>query len=257
MPTTGVLYFVIGDPRGRYLNKAVLSVTSLKRHMPWIKAVLFTDTDREIDKHFDQVIHTEPPRKKDIWLYKYRCFLQSPFEHTLHMDADTYICDDFSEVFEMLDQFDFVTCLSPQYYDVNDKTEDVPSCFPEVAGGFMLWKRNQVTTKLWNSMLELLPYRSWRRADEPALRKAMYWSPVRYAILPWEYTCVFSMPGYLMGKVKVMHGRRKTIVRDAEIFNKVADKRVYSGANLFRLKSAKGKYMALDEVVKYGWETKR
>lgn len=32
--------------------------------------------------------------------------LHSPFEHTIFLDTDTFVCGDFSELFDLLDHFD-------------------------------------------------------------------------------------------------------------------------------------------------------
>jgi len=253
MVTKGVLYFVIGDRKGHYYDMAVRSAGGIKKYMPELETVLFTDKVGKEDRCFDEIVVTETPNMKNIWIYKYECFLNSPYEHTLHLDADTYICDGFPEVFEMLDRFDFVTCLSP-HYGLNEKVKGVPTCFPEIAGGFMLWKNNYVMIELWNKIIELLPDKSWKRADEPTIRRAMYESNVRYAIVPWEYTCVYLQPGYLFGKVKIMHGKGKNIERDAEIFNQISGKRVYSGSKLFRLENIRRRYMGLNETIPYSWE---
>lgn len=250
MSSLGVLYFVVGDRKGSYYDMAVRSAEGVKKYMPNLHTTLFTDRIDEVAKCFDEGIHTPTPNMKDIWLYKYDCFLNTPYEYTLHLDADTYICDGFMEVFDMLDRFDFVTCLSP-HYGLDEKIEGVPSCFPEIAGGFMLWKNNYMMIELWDRIIELLPHKKQGRADEPTIRRAMYESNVRYAIIPWEYTCVYSQPGYLNGKVKIMHGKGKWIERASEKFNGVTEKRVYSGSELFRLKYVRRRYMGLKETIPY------
>ena len=35
----------------------------------------------------------------------------------------------------------------------------------------------------------------------------MYESKIRFCILPWEYNCVFLLPGFVMDKVRVLHGK--------------------------------------------------
>lgn len=259
----GVLYFLVEDRKNDYFNMAVRSVQSIRRHMPWLKFTLFVgkELDEGLDlSAFDTVIYAEPDktRKKWIWSYKYDCLLSSPYDVTLHLDSDTFACDDFSEVFEMMDRFDFVSTLSPHYGMEELNLHGAPSCFPEIAGGFMLWRKNDITTKWLELIRERLPAISYKRADEPAIRWAI-WDTVelRYAIIPWEYTCVYQHPGYLQYKVKIMHGKDKylneTIEEAVALFNKEPiTKRVYTGEQLFKLKKVRKRFMGVDEVIPYG-----
>jgi len=234
----GVLYFLVGERgRRRYLHSIKLSAESLKTHMPQLKICLFTDLDLGGLSHFDTIIRTNPCRRGELWTYKWEeCLMKSPYNPTLHLDADTYICEGFPEVFDLLNRFDLVMPLSPHYGFKKRRWQKIPSCFPELAGGFMLWKNSSNIEWFFNRTLELIKMRLTKRGDEPYLIKALYESDVRYAIIPWEYTCVFAQPGYLFGKVKVMHGRfTNDIVKDAEIFNQNTNKRIFTGEVLLQL----------------------
>jgi len=247
----GVLYFVVGK-RGeqKYLSMLKTSAKSLKTHMPWLKTALFTDLEIKELEYFDDIISTGHCEQGGLWRYKWEeCLMKSPYEPTLHLDADTYICDDFSEVFTLLDRFDLAIPLSPHYG--MREWHGVPGCFPELAAGFILWKKNRKTDWLFNRTLELLKMKLTKRADEPYFAKALYESKVRYAIIPWEYTCVYTHPGYLYGKVKIMHGKRTDdIVKDAEIFNEDVGKRIYTGEELIRL-DVRSRSSKIKEIIKY------
>ena len=88
-----------------------------------------------------------------------------------------------------------------------------------------------------------------KRADEPYFAVALYESDVRYAIIPWEYTCVFTHPGYLYGKVKIMHGKNN-IIENAEIFNEDEGKRIFTGEELIRL-DVRSRSSKIKEIAKY------
>lgn len=259
----GVLYFIVGDKKNQYFDMAVRSVKSLKQYMPSLKCTLFTPNnleERGLDQTvFDTVIQTDPPEnvRHGLWRYKYDCFLASPYDVTLHLDADTFICDDFSEVFDMMGRFDFVSPISP-HYALDEVVPGVPACFPEICGGFMLWRKNDVTEAFWHRLKECLLSSSRRRADEPAIRRVMFeMNELKFALIPWEYTCVYSVPGYLQYKVKIIHGKDKnlneTIEEAAALFNKEPiTKRVYTGEQIFKLKKIRKKFMEVDEIIPYG-----
>jgi len=212
----GVLYFLtpkVGTSIERVLNvhgKLLLkSLDSLKVHMPDIEAVLFTSMDVGVwaDKGFDKVIYKENV-VQDVWTYKYECMLDTPFERTIHMDCDTYVCDSFYEVFEMLDGVDFAAPFSPWYF--GKRIFHVPRAFPELAGGFIAYNTNRRTFDMLEEAKGLVMSRDGG-CDEPYLRVALYESKVKFSVLPWEYNCVFLLPGILMNKAKVLHGKTNDI----------------------------------------------
>ena len=258
----GVLYFILDDRKNDYFKMAVRSVESIRKYMPWLKFTLFTNKSGLDTSVFDTVIHMETKEiRKPMWVYKYDCFLKSPYDITLHLDADTFACDDFSEVFDMMERFDFVSLLSP-HYGFGEEPPGVPRCFPEIAGGFMLWKKNDVTTAFWHKIKECLLTSSWKRADEPAIRRAMFeMRDLRFAIIPWEYTCIYNFPGYLKSNVKIMHGKDKNMkesIQDAaKIFNEVSGMRLFTGEQLFRMKTKYKRFVGVDEIIPYGhWKDK-
>ena len=250
--TAGVIYFVTSKSwRMFHYGMAVKSVQSLKQHMPWLETLLFTNIEKITTEHFDRVIYTGYPEK--MWVYKWECLQKSPFDYTLHLDADTYICSDFSEVFEMMKRFDLVTCLSP-HYGLDEKIPGVPSCYPEPAGGFLLWRKNKETSRWIDRTLQLLrARRRFFRADEPTIRQSMFESDMQIGIIPWEYTCVYGVPGYLESKVKIMHGHAPEIEKDAEIFNSVDGRRIYDGGLLYKLRITHGRYVELAETIPYAY----
>lgn len=243
----GVIYFV--TRKKKFLAMAKFSAQSLKKYMPHLKTTLFTDLDLDKFDYFNDIIHTETP--KQTWLYKWKeCLMKSPYNPTLYLDADTYICDDFSEVFDMMNRFDLVGLMSP--HQISDqKIKDVPICFTELCGGFLLWKQSKKIDWLFKRTIELVKNKSWGRGDEPSMRKALYESKVRYALIPWEYTCVFRLPGYLFGKVKIMHGESSDIVANAKIFNQNTERRVYTGKTLILTRKTDKKHVEIDQEIQY------
>ena len=63
--------------------------------------------------------------------------------------------------------------------------------------------------------------------DQPALRKALYNSSLRMATLTPEYNCRFNMPGYVHGKVKILHGRHPDILGVAKVINGTVGQRLH------------------------------
>lgn len=120
--TAGAIWCVSDEVKGgsKYFDQAVLSALSFKQHNPHLGTALFSadleQTHEVFDHHFS-VYQNEEERAwttrylnewsptKRITNLKVLCSVRSPFYKTLHLDADTYVLDDVSEIFDELDTY--------------------------------------------------------------------------------------------------------------------------------------------------------
>jgi hypothetical protein len=103
----GVVYVAMG---ARFVEEAQVSARSVRKHMPNLPITLFTDSPPAESDLFDRVVHLtrsgpKPHRDKLIGM------LQSPYEHTLFLDTDTFVGADVSELFQILQTFDMAATL--------------------------------------------------------------------------------------------------------------------------------------------------
>ncbi len=94
--TYGVIYFAYGK---KYLDEAIFSASSLKKHNPGLQVTLFTNSSNGIsDKEvFDNII--VPQENFHPFKMKIYAMLNSPYEQTLFLDTDTKIINDVTEPF--------------------------------------------------------------------------------------------------------------------------------------------------------------
>jgi len=272
--TRGIIYSLINRFQDKKLEKwyamLVQSVTSLKHHMDIPVCVVTNVSGIQQSKElFDHVIHvpfdTCPIHKKrgkgiDYHIFKWKyLMLNSPFDYTLHLDADTLVLDSFYEVFDLLDNFDLVTKLSVHY--LSKRFPDVPESFPELTGGYMAWKKVPSIEKFFIDVLDLVTRRSGG-TDEPFIRKALYHSNVRYSVIQNDYCVNYGHPQYLFGKAKIIHGQSPHIKEDAKVINhKVYEnydqfKRLLFGNKAVFFKKKKQKVMFVKDTIPYygnGW----
>jgi len=236
-----------------YLPLANRSACSLKKYMPDLPITLFTNIKLNITYPFDNIVEIPEP-VQDVWVTKFDCLLKSPYEYTLHMDADTYVCDKLDEVFNSLDKFDLAATMSVSWN--TRPLQNVPSCFPELAFGVFWYRKNSNV----ENFLKLTKFYLGKRlggCDEPWVRLALYKSDVKFYVLPWEYNCLYTHPAYLFDKVKVFHGHSKTIVEDAEIINtKIYEdyppwKRLITGTKVMLFKKIRQKIMKVEKELEY------
>ena len=254
--TKGVIYITTGK---KYVEEVIRSAASLKKHMPKLPITIFSDEELS-SSLFDKVIKIKNPkyRMED----KSENISKSPYDYTLFLDADTYICDDISELFELLNRFDIGLAHAKIRKDYFRK--GIPDSFPEFNGGVILFKKSPKMNNFfseWRKLYskdknkdvsnfyseEFLKYKgkeflSRKKEitikkginEQPSLGEALYKSNLRISILPEEYNLRMSI-GYVGGKVKIIHTHAKNPEKIAEIINSKIRPRIYMQEKDFKV----------------------
>lgn len=201
----GVIFVATGR---KFADEAAASRESLRRHMPSLPVILWTDAANDsLRAAFDEVRLVENPEHS--FADKVAPLLESPFEKTLFLDTDTEVCEPLEDLFLMLDRFDVLAVHAPMR--VTWPQPAIPDGFVEVNSGVLVWRKNERTERVFRNWLMF--YRAHKEAtgqpdDQPALRRALYESDVRLGILPAEYNFRTVLPGFAgRGPVRILHGR--------------------------------------------------
>ena len=226
--TTGVIYVAIGD---EFVDEACRSALSLKSNMPNVHVTLFSGHEVE-SCHFDTWLPLETREVSDHrsnLSAKILGMSRSPYDYTLFLDADTYVCDDISELFELLDHFD-IAASHASIREAYSLCTRVPACFPEFNTGVVLFRKSSQMSRFFRDWIRLHNQNLTsepRAHDQPAFREALYKSDLRVATLPPEYNCRFIGLGYLHGPTKILHGRHSNLKRMARTINAETAPRVH------------------------------
>jgi len=202
MNPQGIYYIAIGD---EYVREAKVSAKSAKEAMDDIHITAVTDQSVD-SQYIDNIVIAEDPN------YSFEDQVlqmdKPPYEKTLRLDTDIYVNDDISEVFDLLDNFDFAAAHNPAR--ISWDVEEIPDCFPEYNGGVMAFKRNEKFEEFisnWKEEYYHQREKTGHAQNQPSLRKTLYESNLRIATLPHEYNCIIRHPGQVTGRVKLFHGR--------------------------------------------------
>ena len=184
----GFLYIVTGEG---YTQECLFSIKSLKKHNTE-KICVFSEEkyrnmfEQECDYFFS--INSKLQRPKVEYIS------QSPFENTVYLDSDTFINENISDLFQLLNRYDFggVFCTArkrEKYSKLISKYENIPYSFSEVNTGVMVFNNSVEVKDLfkkWNEYYyKYLPITTgW---DQPSFRVALWESTVRLCHLPPEY----------------------------------------------------------------------
>jgi hypothetical protein len=204
----GVVYIAT---EGRHLDDARVSAASLKAIHPDLPVALYSDRPAAAGC-FDRVIVVGDLASN---LDKARCLVRSPFERTLYLDADTFVCGDLSGVFAVLDRFDLAAAhdlvrLPPTHARDPWKAETagIPAAFCQLNGGVIAFRKCPRVDRFladWTLRHE----RDRRRGvqlDQPSLRELAFAGGLALWVLPPEYNCQIPWRGYLAGPARIVHG---------------------------------------------------
>lgn len=206
------VYVAVGE---KYVGEAAQSAASCKSAMPSCRTVLHT-SERVRHEVFDSVEEIGSD-KEDPFLSKIRGIAAETAERFVFLDTDTYVVDDVSEVFALLDKFDMAAAHAPVKLQSNIWPElkpygdGIPECFPEFNTGVIAIKNSERVRAVlarWESLFVDHLSRPLRpkTQDQASFRTALYESDLRVCTLPAEYNCRFPYPMSLCGKVKILHG---------------------------------------------------
>lgn len=210
----GILYIATGD---QYLKEAKTSAKSVRTHMPEIKICLITDDPIESDL-FD-IIQSADELITDFSSSNLRPSM-SPFDRTVFLDTDTFITDDITELFDILDDHDIAVAPSLSQASV----KGVPCPYQQYNTGVISYQSNKSVHKMFRQWNDI--YQRWRDErglvqNQPSFLRAVYESNTDLYTLPINYNARLFSPLAVHGDIKIVHGRPETGIENAaEIVNK-------------------------------------
>lgn len=222
----GVIFVASGK---KFEQEVLQAARSVKQNMPELPIALFTDNGDYSNDLFQKIFKIPNPRYN--FADKIYPILNSPFEKTLYLDTDTWICDRLDDVFEVLDTYDIALAHAPVRH--GEYSYCCPECFPHFNAGVIAYNKNiavQKTFIIWEEyyQAQILKYPE-RIDDQESLRRALYFSTLRIMVLPPEYNLRTIFPGFVGGGVyvKIIHGRHKNPAGMIQKLNDSRRPRIY------------------------------
>jgi len=135
----GFLYIATGE---RFIAEACASARRVKELMPEVPLALPSDAEPEAQL-FAHWIPIKDPRC--TFADKIVPLAKTPFEQTVFLDTDTYLCAAVPELFELLERCDIAMAHAPMRVT---GTVPVPASFPECNSGVIAYNMNERTESL-------------------------------------------------------------------------------------------------------------
>ena len=254
--TQGFVYIADGDS---YIEEAICSAKTVKRYMPNVPITLYANKTVNKDV-FDNCNVLDDFSGKEGYKIRPHMF---PYDKNIYMDVDTILCDDVSELFEVLNTYDLAVCHSPGRYAV----AGAPECIREYNCGFICYNKTDDVKRLmhrWQEWHEEFRGKSFQGSraggNQHPFARSVYESDVNHVVLPREYNVRIPRPGYVNMDVKIIHGR--TDLGLEHIKRKLNEREgpriYYMGGNIvtdpFRVRSNSKVYSALRFYRKGGFK---
>ncbi|MBI5799329.1 MAG: hypothetical protein HZA92_01205 [Verrucomicrobia bacterium] len=206
----GVIYVAKGARS--YIEEALESARSVRKAMPGLRIALFTDARPEdVKGPVDIILPITSTRSG--FSSKIDPLLHTPFDRTLFLDTDVHMAESCADVFAMLERFDL--CVSQDPWRGSYSWETVPFAFATTNTGVIAYRLTPAIKKLildWGE-LHTNEYAKFQSNDQPAFRKVLFDSQVRFLTLPPEYNLRTYHPCMLGGHMgpKILHERNSRL----------------------------------------------
>ena len=193
----GIIYVATGE---KFVELAAISANSLKSFCPNLPIHIFTDCDVASYSCFDGSTRIADPHFRS----KVDYIFETPYQKTLFLDADTRVCEDISDVFDLLDRYDIAMAHEPSRGAERMKLYpgSITNSFPPLNSGVILFNKTDPVLNL---------FKAWKKdyhkgefaGDQSTLRELVWLANLRLAILPPEYNVRYKFYIKTLDKNKI------------------------------------------------------
>lgn len=204
--TRGFLYVANQE---KFVFEAILSAKSLRRFTDLPLSIVLTEdlTDNQLNIFDEVIVNNE--LKKHTYLSKVIGLQYSPYDETIFLDSDTFICGYIDDLFDLLEYADFSTTIESKRHTTSNKNLLLYNIMPEFNTGVILYKSNQIMMKIFKDWFQQCI--EWNiKNDMPGFREAVLqnFKEVKYSVLPDEYNLHgLKTMVVIEGDVKIIHER--------------------------------------------------
>jgi len=194
----------------KHIDEAILSMGENREYLGNLPITIFTNEPQAFSR-LPYVRALQLAECRFSYRDKIAALSSLIYEKTIFLDTDTRVVGDISDLFLMLEYYDFCGAHAPvRWAQWKDRT--VPAAFPEVNSGVMCFRRNRRTRSLIKNWLKIYDDVGVS-FDQASLRSALWLGisrgKLQVQILPPEYNLRTTKP-WLAGPglaVRIIHGR--------------------------------------------------
>lgn len=194
----------------KFLVESERSARSIKENSSLPIAIVITpQLKAEVNQFFFDIIIEDKSLAEYTYLSKIIGMRVSPFDETLFLDSDTFVCENIDDLFDLLEIVDFSTTIEEKLHTKKWSGLKFENILPEFNTGVILYKKKPIIDKLFNDWLNICIDKNII-IDMPGFREAVLknFENLKFTILPQEYNLHgFSSMLIINNKAKVIHER--------------------------------------------------
>lgn len=210
-PLTAI-YVAFGE---QFIRSAAISSYSLKRHNPWIRTKIYTNTQIK-SPVFDEIVFEYSdarfPESKSAKLLKMRAIAEANECSTLYLDCDTYIVGSVADLTRLAGTADiyaaFDTWQFPQIYRLHNNGQplvDPSPAEPFFNCGVLLVRPTKSSHKLLDRWSKRFGESKDLMLDQMIFREEAYAGYASIGVLPSIYNCRLGDPISVSGHIRIAH----------------------------------------------------
>lgn len=215
MTKRAVFYIASQDDDRRFIREATCSADSV-RQVLGLPTILFVEGGRGKEQGQFTEVRALPPREEDLWYLDATRYFNiavnelADYDQLLYLDVDTHICWPCMDLFDLLERYDMALGQSPQR-DAIESVTGTPDCFTTLQIGVNVFRNDDKMRAFfadWLVRYEANAY-DYDNNDQASLRDALWENThgIRWMALPPEYCLRFDFGCWVVGKVRILHGR--------------------------------------------------
>tara|TARA_R110002020_G_scaffold78557_5_gene197485 strand:- start:2510 stop:3259 length:750 start_codon:yes stop_codon:yes gene_type:complete len=184
----GIVYVGFGE---NFVKELAFSAESVKRYNPGLHITAFVDKPNDC-KYVDDWKIIVPRHRRP----KIDNLSKTPYEQTMFLDTDTIVQYNISDMFDILENFDYAACHDlarkrVKYSRVIKPYGEIPYSFSELNTGVMVFKKNQRVLDLFD-LWKTNFYKYYKHCpwDQPTFRISLWESiknGLKFHTFPVEY----------------------------------------------------------------------
>jgi len=216
----GYVFCASGHPY--FLNAAERAANSIKKFSPDAHITLFSGFSKRPEV-FDDIIEADmnPEYRYSAKVYN---LINSPYEKTIFLDADTILVDSIDEIFNILNYFDFA--LPHSFHRSGETSWYAQDSFPGLTGlssSMIVYRKRKEVLEVLNKWIEeydTMCSKSPDFGDQGILSKIIYEFGTSLYVLPPEYHFHIGLPSIAHGKIKIFTGEKVDML-NPELLNEI------------------------------------
>jgi alpha-N-acetylglucosamine transferase len=205
-----------------YQLEAIKSAESIKKFDATNDIIIYIDKrypDLDYESVFNKILFLE--HYSYSYIDKLNAMKLCDYNKIIYLDTDTHILADISDLFLLLDRFDIGVAHEPVRFIHKYEKKEIPDSFPHLNTGVIAFKKSTTSDFIQNWIKNYDT--TTHQQDQPSFRETLYYSDLKFNILPPEYNFRSNTIQFACNQIKIIHDHQLLALKNPK-FNKIMER---------------------------------